>query len=55
MGFKGKGKIASPLMIVGPVAAAVIYPASLIGSGVLLLGGILAFFAKPKVAAGAAA
>jgi hypothetical protein len=48
LGLKGKGKIASLVMLVGPIAGAVMVPVSLIGSGLLALGGILAFFAKPK-------
>jgi hypothetical protein len=49
LAFKGKGKIAAPLMILGAIAPAVFAPKALVFTFILLLGGLLSFAAKPKV------
>ena len=49
LAFKGKGKIAAPLMILGALAPVVFAPKALVFTFILLLGGLLSFAAKPKV------
>jgi hypothetical protein len=49
LAFKGKGKIAAPLMILGAIAPAFFAPKALVFTFILLLGGLLSFAAKPKV------
>lgn len=49
LAFKGKGKIAAPLMILGAIAPALFAPKALVFTFILLLGGLLSFAAKPKV------
>ena len=49
LAFRGKGKIAAPLMILGAVAPALFAPKALVFTFILLLGGLLSFAAKPKV------
>jgi hypothetical protein len=48
LAFKGKGKVAAPLMIVGAIAPALLAPKALVFTFILLLGGLLSFAAKPK-------
>lgn len=47
MAFKGKGKIAGALMLVGAIAPAIFAPKALVFTCILLIGGIVSFFAKP--------
>jgi hypothetical protein len=50
----GKGKIASLLMLAGAIVPAIWAPKSLVFTCLLLIGGIVSFFAKPReTAAGA--
>ena len=49
LAFRGKGKIAAPLMILGAIAPALFAPKALVFTFILLLGGLLSFVAKPKV------
>lgn len=49
LAFRGKGKIAAPLMILGAIAPALFAPKALVFTFILLLGGLLSFAAKPKV------
>ena len=49
LAFRGKGKIAAPLMILGAVSPALFAPKALVFTFILLLGGLLSFAAKPKV------
>jgi hypothetical protein len=49
LAFKGKGKVAAPLMILGAIAPALFAPKALVFTFILLLGGLLSFAAKPKV------
>jgi len=51
LGFKGKGKLASAILIVAAVAPAVFVPKALVFTFLLGVGGIFAFFAKPKTQA----
>ena len=47
MALKGKGKIAGLLMLVGVIAPAIFAPKSLVFTCILLVGGLVSFFAKP--------
>ena len=47
MAFKGKGKIAALLMLIGAIAPAILAPQALVFTFILLIGGIISFFAKP--------
>ncbi|HKS42514.1 MAG TPA: hypothetical protein VJX74_18015 [Blastocatellia bacterium] len=47
MAFKGKGKIAGLLMLIGAIAPAIFAPKALVFTCILLIGGIVSFFAKP--------
>ena len=49
LAFRGKGKIAAPLMILSAIAPALFAPKALVFTFILLLGGLLSFAAKPKV------
>ena len=49
LAFRGKGKIAAPLMSLGAIAPALFAPKALVFTFILLLGGLLSFAAKPKV------
>jgi hypothetical protein len=49
LAFKGKGKIAAPLMILSALAPALFAPKALVFTFLLLLGGLLSFAARPKV------
>jgi hypothetical protein len=44
----GKGKIAALLMLAGAILPAIWAPKSLVFTCILLLGGIVSFFAKPR-------
>ena len=55
MAFKGNGKMAGGLMLATPIIAAVMAPASLMGSFLLIIGGGLAFLVKPAADAAEAA
>jgi hypothetical protein len=44
-------KISAILILIAAIAPAIIYPNALIATFLLIIGGILAFFVKPKVAA----
>jgi hypothetical protein len=48
LAMMGKGKIAALLMLAGAILPAIWVPKSLIFTCLLLLGGIVSFFAKPK-------
>lgn len=54
LAMMGKGKIAALLMLAGAILPAIWAPKSLVFTCILLLGGIVSFFAKPKSAAGSA-
>jgi len=54
LAMMGKGKIAALLMLAGAILPAIWVPKSLIFTCLLLLGGIVSFFAKPRQAAGTA-
>lgn len=49
LAFKGKGRLAAPLMIVAAIAPALFAAKALVFTFVLLLGGLLSFAVKPKV------
>ncbi|MCA9666903.1 MAG: hypothetical protein KC503_14990 [Myxococcales bacterium] len=51
LAFKGIGKIAGPLMLIGALIPGFLQPLYFIFTALLIIGGILAFFAKPKGAA----
>ncbi len=48
LAFRGKGKIAAPLMILGALAPAIFAPKALVFTFILLVGGLFSFAAKPK-------
>ncbi|HMG06565.1 MAG TPA: hypothetical protein VK581_13980 [Chthoniobacterales bacterium] len=48
LAFMGKGKIAAILMLAGGILPAIWAPKSLIFTCLLLLGGIVCFFVKPR-------
>ena len=48
LAFKGKGKLAGPLMLVGAIIPGILQPLYFIFTALLIIGGALAFFAKPK-------
>ncbi len=54
LAMKGKGKIAAALMLAGAILPAIWVPKSLIFTCLLLLGGIVSFFAKPRLTAASA-
>ena len=47
MAFKGKGKIAAILMLIGALAPVILAPKALVFTCILLIGGIVSFLAKP--------
>lgn len=51
LAMMGKGRIAALLMLAGAILPAIWAPKSLVFTCILLLGGIVSFFAKPKSAA----
>lgn len=51
MALKGKGKIAAVLMIVGAIAPVIFEPRALVFTFILLVGGLVSFFAKPDAEA----
>ncbi|HWM24399.1 MAG TPA: hypothetical protein VNP98_06210 [Chthoniobacterales bacterium] len=51
MAMMGKGKIAALLMLAGAILPAIWAPKSLVFTCLLLVGGIVSFFAKPRQAA----
>lgn len=51
LAMMGKGKIAALLMLAGAILPAIWAPKSLVFTCILLLGGIVSFFAKPRQAA----
>lgn len=51
MAFKGKGKIAGLLMLIGALAPAIFAPKALVFTIILLVGGIVSFMAKPSAEA----
>jgi hypothetical protein len=53
LAMMGKGKIAALLMLAGAIVPAILAPKSLIFTFLLVIGGIVSFFAKPHTAAGA--
>ena len=53
LAMMGRGKIAALLMLAGAIVPAIWVPKSLIFTCLLLLGGIVSFFAKPRQSAGA--
>jgi hypothetical protein len=48
LAFMGRGKIAAVLMLAGAILPAIWAPKSLIFTCLLLLGGIVSFFIKPR-------
>lgn len=48
LALKGKGKIAGPLMLVGAIIPGILQPLYFIFTLLLIVGGALDFFAKPK-------
>lgn len=54
LAMMGKGKIAALLMLAGAILPAIWVPKALIFTCILLLGGIVSFFAKPRQAAAVA-
>src|ERR1700682_1251534 len=48
LAFMGKGKIAAVLMLAGAILPAVWAPKALVFTCLLLIGGIVSFFAKPR-------
>lgn len=54
LAFMGRGKIAALLMLAGAIVPAIWAPKSLIFTCLLLLGGIVSFFAKPRQASAGA-
>ena len=48
LALKHKGRVAAALMMLGPIAAGVLAPKSLVFSFLLLIGGLLAFFVKGR-------
>lgn len=54
MAFKGKGKIAGLLMLIGAIAPAIFAPKALVFTCLLLIGAAVSFFAKPAADARAA-
>ena len=48
LAMMGKGKIAALLMLAGAILPAIWAPKSLVFTCILLLGGIVSFFAKPR-------
>jgi hypothetical protein len=53
LAMMGKGKIAALLMLAGAIVPAIWAPKSLIFTFLLIIGGIVSFFAKPRQPAGA--
>ena len=53
LAMMGKGKIAALLMLAGVIVPAIWAPKSLVFTFLLLIGGIVSFFAKPRSAASA--
>jgi hypothetical protein len=51
LAMMGKGKIAAVLMLAGAIVPAIWVPKSLIFTCLLLLGGIVCFFVKPRQSA----
>jgi hypothetical protein len=51
LAMMGKGKIAALLMLAGVIVPAIWAPQSLVFTFLLLIGGIVCFFVKPKQAA----
>jgi hypothetical protein len=51
MAFKGKGKIAGLLMLIGALAPAIFAPKALVFTIILLVGGLVSFMAKPNAEA----
>ncbi|HEV2841101.1 MAG TPA: hypothetical protein VGW39_07250 [Chthoniobacterales bacterium] len=51
LAMMGRGKIAALLMLAGALLPAIWVPKSLVFTCILLLGGIVSFFAKPRQAA----
>lgn len=54
LAMMGKGKIAALLMLAGAIVPAIWAPKSLIFTFLLVIGGIVCFFVKPRAAAGSA-
>jgi hypothetical protein len=54
LAMMGKGKIAALLMLAGAIVPAIWAPKSLIFTFLLLIGGIVSFFVKPRQTAGSA-
>ena len=48
LAFKGKGVIAAVLMLIGAILPAVFAPKALVFTCILLIGGLVSFFAKPQ-------
>ena len=53
LAIMGRGKIAALLMLAGVIVPAIWAPKSLVFTFLLLIGGIVCFFVKPRNAAGA--
>jgi len=53
LAMMGKGKIAALLMLAGAIVPAIWAPKSLIFTCLLVIGGIVSFFARPRQSAGA--
>ena len=51
LAMMGREKIAALLMLAGVIVPAILAPKSLVFTGLLLIGGIVCFFVKPKQAA----
>jgi hypothetical protein len=51
LAMMGKGRIAALLMLAGAILPAIWAPKSLVFTCILVLGGIVSFFAKPRQAA----
>ena len=52
LAMMGKGKIAALLMLAGAIVPAIWEPKSLVGTFLLVIGGIVCFFVKPRQPAG---
>ncbi len=52
LAMMGKGKIAALLMLAGAIVPAIWAPKSLVFTFLLVLGGIVCFFVKPRTTAG---
>jgi hypothetical protein len=54
LAMMGKGKIAALLMLAGAIVPAIWAPKSLVFTFLLVIGGIVCFFVKPRAGAGSA-